>query len=152
MKRRITLSIALVVSIVLASLTNSDSRTNAAPPQRFIADTGVVTLGPDQELILTVLSGTPTMSGTFNFRIRRMNYMQESCNGGVCRLAVESQTTSDVITLMPGEAASILVASTLGRGIVLGDSQDMRVNAVIRNTVTGEVVACVDVVIDVTGN
>jgi hypothetical protein len=152
MKRRIIFSIALVLSITLVSLTSSDRAVNAERSQRYIWDTGVVALGQDEELVLTVLGNTMA-NGTWDFRIRRMNYTQVVNNGGVWRLDVSSDTTTDPITLMPGEAVSILAASTLGRGIVSSNSRDLRVNATIKDTVTGEVVAFVttDLVIDVSG-
>jgi hypothetical protein len=155
MKRKITLSIALALSIVLISLMSSDSTTHAQNQLRYSADTGVVTLGVNQEMRLSILSGTPTANGTFNFRLRRMGYTQESCAGGVCKLAVASQTTSDVITLLPNEALWGQLPPSEDfdgvRAVVLSDSRDVKVNAVIINTATGEIVATTDLIIDVSG-
>src|SRR5215203_3661486 len=105
MKRKIILSIALALSIILVSLIKSDSIVAAEIQTKFVFDTGVITLGPNQDLRLSVLSGTPTANGSFNFRVRRFGYAQDSCTGGVCKLSVDSQTASDLITLLPGEAA-----------------------------------------------
>ena len=57
MKRRITLSITLVLSIVLVSLTSSDSRVSAEPPQRFNFDTGIIPIREGQILRVTVVEG-----------------------------------------------------------------------------------------------
>ena len=139
MKRRITLSIALCLSVVLVLLTSSDSTVKAQQQGRFFAyDTGIVTLGPNQALRVGVVNYRET---DFNVRFRRMEYIQTACNGGVCKLAAASQTTTNPITLMPGEAASLeLVATTYGRGIVLS-RRDVRVTAAIINTLTGETVS-----------
>ncbi len=155
MKRKIILSIALVLTIVLISLTSSDSRVGAQNQIRVVADTGVVLLGPNQKFVLTVVSGTPTANGTFSFRVRRLNYTQQSCGGGVCKQTIASQTLSDLVTLAPSEAASI--SSTPDsfdgvRAVVIGNGRDVKVNAMIIDTLTGEVVSfTTDVIIDISG-
>ena len=53
MKRRITLSIALVLSVVLLSLMKSDSTATAAPPQRYAYDTGYLAPGAGQFVRIT---------------------------------------------------------------------------------------------------
>lgn len=139
MKRRISLSIALALSIFLVSLMSSDSTVKAQQGRFFAYDSGIVALGPNQVLRIAVVSYRET---DFNVRFKRMEYMQTACNGGVCKLAVSSQTTTNPITLMPGEAASLeLVATTYGRGIVLSSSREVRVTAAIINTLTGETVS-----------
>ena len=142
MKRKIILSIALILSVILVSMISSDSTTLAQQPQRFTADTGVVTLGPNQVLRVTVATGDLNGDDTASVRLRWIEYTQGVCNsGGVCKHAVASQTTTNPITLMPGEAASLdLVATTFGRGIVLS-RRDVRATAAIINTLTGETVS-----------
>lgn len=143
MKCRITLSIALALSIVLVSLTASDSFVQAQVGElRGAYDTGIVALGPNQVLRIGVVSYRET---DFNVRFRRLEYMQTACNGGVCKLAVASQSTTDPITLMPNEALGF---NTKGdpvagyvRGVVLSSSRDARVTATIVNTLTGETVS-----------
>lgn len=144
MKRRITLSIALVLSIVLVSLMSSDSTANAARPQRFVADTGMIPLGPNQLLRVTVVpvADGPIHSVIFTFTTNHFG-PQGTCNGGVCKHFISSQTTSDPITLAPGEAASVDIASgqtaqvRLHFGSVLPNVQ---MNALIIDTTTGAVV------------
>ena len=146
MKRKIILSIALVVSIVLVSLTSSDSTAKAQQQNRFKADTGIVTLGPNQ-ILRIVVDPTDPSENTF-LRFRQMGYMQSTCSGGVCKLAVASQNTSAPITLMPGETATFDIPSSfLGgvsvavRGVVESNNRDVRVNAMIIDNATGEVLS-----------
>ena len=72
MKRKIILSIALVLSLTILLLSSSDSSVKAQNQIKIVADTGSVALGPNQEMRLSLLSGTPTATGTFSFRIRRI--------------------------------------------------------------------------------
>jgi len=158
MKRKIILAFAFALSLTTLLLTSSDSRVAAQNQIKIVADTGVVTLGPNQELRLSLLSGYPTTNGDFSFRLRQTSYAQPICTGGVCQLAVESQTVSDVITVAPNEAVSInfrrCIFPICGgiRGVVLSDRRDVKVNAMIIDTLTGEVVAVIpDYLIDVSG-
>lgn len=146
MKRRITLSIALVLSIALLSLMSSDSTANAARPQRYVADTGMIPLGPNQLLRITVVpaAGGVVPTGTVTFTVDNVSYARGTCNGGVCKYSVSSQTTSDPITLAPGEAAS--VDSAPGDYAVwrahFGESPSLpnvQVNAFIIDATTGAV-------------
>ena len=107
MKRRITLSIALALSVVLVSLMSSDSTAKAQPGGlRRIADTGIVTLGPNQIIRLTVV-GTGFGSNPDNLCFRRVEYGEGTCNSdGVCKHAISSQIESAMIPLVRGEGAS----------------------------------------------
>ena len=76
MKRRIALSIALVLSIVSVSLMSSDSTANAARPQTYVADTGMITLGANQLLRITVapVDGGWVPTGSVTFKIDGITY------------------------------------------------------------------------------
>jgi hypothetical protein len=147
MKRKLTLSIALVLGIGLVSLTALYSRVAAEPPQRFVFDTGVVKLGGSQTLFLSV-AGDFNADGTVDAAdyvvFRRFQYMQGPCSDdGVCRQAIESQSTSNRIRLMPGEAASIVVdpsdpTGNSVRAAVVSNRRNVRVTATIIDTVTGK--------------
>ena len=142
MKRRITLSIALALSIVLVSLTSSDSTVKAQNQVRVVTDTGLITLGPNQILRLTVSNRDG--NDTINVRFRQQEYIDTGTTAGVRKLAISSQDSSDLIPLMPGEAVSLDVrrcAYPLCGGFyahVLSNSQNVRVNAMIIDTVTGD--------------
>ena len=120
MKRRKILSLGVTLSVML-SLVSLPSMAEAAPPQRFKVDTGIIIPGPHQRVRM-VVDGTSNTILTVRFR--RTEYMQDACNpDGVRKLTVSSQTTSTPITLMPGEAASIDFPSNPGgvRGVVMGN-------------------------------
>ncbi len=143
MKRKITLSIAFVLSIVLVSLMSSDSTVKAQNQIKIIGDTGVITLGPNQKLRVTVL-GYGSFGELPRVRFTQTKYAQVACNGGVCKLAAVSQTASDVITLQSGEAALFDMIDPQGQVKILSNSRNVRVNALIIDTVTGDVVSLID--------
>ena len=147
MKRRMTLSIALVLSVVLLSLLSSDAKAKAQPPQRSMFDTGIIAPSPNQILRITINWGDGAEQAVVRFR--RMEYAPGSCNtDGVCKLNVASDTTSPGITLMPGEAASLDFIGghevTHGvRGVVISNRPNVRVNTLIIEATTGAIVACI---------
>ena len=146
MHRRIALSIALAMSVILASLASSDSTTNAQPVQRYRFDTGVVALGADQELRVTS-DWNGDGKDTVGVRFRQMEYTQDTCTGGVCKLAVSSQNVSAPMALMAGEALSVAVdpsdpsGNTYARVVVLSNNRNVRVTATIIDTATRRVVS-----------
>jgi len=102
MKRRITLSITLVLSVVLLSLMSSDSTAKAEPEGRRVSfDTGIVTLGPGQKLRVAVV-GDFNRDNDIRVRFRRMGYIEQDN-----LYKVASEVTTDPITLAPGEGAVI---------------------------------------------
>lgn len=109
MKRKIALSIALAVGLISLSLVSSDPTARAQKPNRSTADSGVMTLGPNQILRITVVNRGKSDS---NIRFGRMEYSQGACNGGVCRLTLTSNLNNEVFTLAPGEAASMDIGNT----------------------------------------
>src|SRR5829696_3752326 len=115
MKRKIILSIALVLTIVLISLTSSDSRVEAEIQTRYSAGTGVIALTANQNLSLSVAvgdtNGDASISGNdaIVVRFRRTRYMKTGCDGGVCRYVIESQSTTAPIVVMPDEAGNLEV-------------------------------------------
>lgn len=143
MKRRIILSIALVLSIVLISLlTSSDSTVTAQNQMRAVADTGVVTLGPNQILRVTAAAGD--LNGDdMRVRFRRVKYAQVACTGdGVCKQSIVSQTTSAAIMLTTNESAVVDAADyVLWRVVVLSNNRNAQVTAAIINASTGETVS-----------
>lgn len=143
MKRKITLSIltALVLCIVLVSLTSSDSRVEAQNQIRIVADTGMIKLGPNQVLRVIMKDGSNNMT-LENYAFRRIEYTQDDCNGGVCRHTISSQSQTAPITLALGEALSFNVGPDVqGNGVraaVLSNSRNVLVTAAIINTLTGQ--------------
>lgn len=136
MRRRTTLSLALVTSLVLVSLTSSDSTAQAQQPGRtFVWDTGVVTLGHNQVLRLTA-TGDGQVLGNLLLRFRRTGYVEE---GSIYKVA--SQTTTDPLRLSPSEAVSMDFNRDnvdAVRGAVSSNRRNVRVTAAVINTSTGE--------------
>ena len=145
MKRRMTLSFALALSVTLLSLASSDSTAQAQLAGRRVADTGIVSLGPNEELRLTLMgdfNADGKVDAADYVLFRRMEYGQETCGSdGVCKLVVTSQTTTNPIRLRPGEAVSFtcIPAAVFGvRVVVLSNRRNVRATATIINTITGE--------------
>jgi hypothetical protein len=131
MKDKVRLSIALVFSVVLLSTT-----VMAQGGLKPVADTGMITLGTNQVLRITVATG----DGDDNIRVRfrRMEYMEQD---NVYR--VVSTNTSTTIALTSGEATSIDI-SNLGsgvRGVVLSNNPKVKVLGVVFDTSTQRIVS-----------
>jgi len=142
MKRRIILSIALTLSAVLVLLTSSDSTAQAQNQIRIVADTGVISLGPNQALRIAVAGPVGVVNPEHHIlEFRRISYTDAVCSGNVCKQAVASVTNSGAVTLTPGEAALFDMIDPTGRVVVLSSSRKLRVNAIIIDRATGEIVA-----------
>jgi hypothetical protein len=139
MKRRMTLILALTASLLLTLVVFSIAQGQTG--RKPVADTGVIPLGPNQLLRLTVAAGDVNGDGSV-VQFRQVGYMQASCNGGVCKHTVVSQSTSAPVTLMLGEAASIdILSNSFGvRAMVLSNNQNVRVNAMIVDATTGNII------------
>lgn len=136
------LSIALAMIVVVVSLMTSDSPVQAEPPQRFGSDSGIIIPGPHQKVRLTI---TGSGEDLLMVQFRQMTYAQDVCNDGVCKSSIVSNQASAPMTLMPGEAASIdIPASFIGgvsvgvRAVVISNRRDVRVNAFVIDTISGQ--------------
>jgi len=138
MKRYIALALA-ASSLILVALLTSNFSVGAQQTRRLVTfDTGVVTLGPNQILRLT-LTGDFNSDGDVTVGFRGIKYAQGACGGGVCQLTNAGATATGPFTLAAGEAVSLdLVATTYGRGIVSANQKNVRVTASIVNTLTGD--------------
>ena len=140
MKGRITLSKVLVLSVVLLSLMSWGTTVNAAAARSWVADSGMVTLGPNQIFRVTVANTSSQRSLTVTFTAQ---FTSVTCVGGVCTHTVASQTTTSPVTLAPGQAASHDIipppSAAALRAIVVANSLDMHVNGLIIDATTGDV-------------
>ena len=138
MKRKITISIALVLSITVLLLTSSDSPVEAQNQVRTVADTGFVKLGPNQKLRVSIMFDGFESGGV---AFRRLVYAPGGCVDGVCKSVVASQTTTSPIALAAGESAFFDIPAEIDgvRAVVLTNNRKARVNASIIDAVTGEV-------------
>ena len=143
MERKNTLSTALVLSHDLTSLIRSDSIATAQNRLRVVADTGVITLGPNQVLRLTA-TGEGKLLGNLLLSFRRTGYLEQD---NIYRVA--SKETTDPIRLTPGEAVSMDIPRSISgsdeyfavRGVVLSNRRNVRVTAMIINTLTGDIIS-----------
>jgi hypothetical protein len=129
----------LVVSLALA-LTGSDSSAQAPPLRRVVADTGLITLGPNQRLRLTL---STRAGGEVLSSIRQLSYGPGSCAAGVCTHPLLSRTTSDPVVLDANQGASFDIPNTAFavRGIVLTNGRNLRVQAEIVDETTNQIIA-----------
>jgi hypothetical protein len=148
MYRRIALSLALAVSVLL-SLASLPATTQAQQRTRFRADTGLVKLGRNQVLRLDVtfdrdVNNNIADEATALVRFSTVKYVQGGCNSdGVCKHITAGSVTSGPYTLASGEAASIVTDNVdpdefFGRVVVVSNRRNMRATATIINTITGE--------------
>ena len=141
MKRKITSSIALVMSVLMLSLIRFESTAQAQQQVRFRADTGIVTLGPNQVLRIAVNRDT-NHDGNVLVGFSRFDYVQTNCTAGTCKHAPENPNPVseryDVIIDFISKDISQKPGSSGVRAIVFTNSRDVRVTAAIINTVTGE--------------
>ena len=141
MKRKIILSIALVVCVATLLLIKSGLTVNAEPPQKFVWDTGVVTLGSNQILRVVSVDGE-LGGGLYGEVIRRIEYQQGACEAGICKQAVASQTTSPPLTHAPNEALSIDTPNGGSWRIVgVTNNRNARVNTIVFDTSTQRIVS-----------
>lgn len=90
------------MSIILISLISSDSTTKAQQGGGGIFNTGIITLGPNQVLRLTIAAGDVNGDNNILVRFRQMGYIEQD---NIYKSTY--QFTGNPIQLAPGEGASI---------------------------------------------
>ena len=141
MKRKITISIAFVLTIVPVLLLNADSSVEAENQVRYTAGSGLVALAPGENLSLTI---NGTGDDPIVVRFRRTRYVRTNCADGVCRYVVESQTTTPAMISAPNQSSKLdLMGSQLepdeaGNLEVLSSSRNATVTVQISDAVTGQ--------------
>ena len=141
MKSKISFSITLTLSLLL-SLVSLPSKAQAAPPPRFKADLGVVTLSATQTLRVTV-AGT-SENEMIRVRFRSIQYGIPVCSGmpAVCRHTVATEGATPVATLGADDTLSFDVPGTGGvRVVVECSSAKVRVLGIVFDTSTQRVMA-----------
>ena len=147
MKRKTSLSLLLTL---MWSLVTLPVITQAAPPQRFRADFGVVTPGAGQILRITVSPSTipnGAAAGDIRVRIKWMQYGPQGCSGmpAVCRHMILSQGASPAETLGPDDALSFdLQGSEQQHGVrvvVESNSPNARVIGMIIDSSTQRIIS-----------
>ena len=140
MKRGITFSLAVVLGAVLMSLISSASTVQAKKQPVFSSDTGIITLGPQQMLRIVTNNKDPESGYTVTFK--QMLY-RGIASGGGSRHNLVSQTTSDTVTVAPGEGFSIDIGTSesVVRAVVATNSEGVQVTGQIIDTTTGNIIA-----------
>lgn len=82
MKTRPLPSIALTLTLLLLLFRSPDTAAQAPPPRRIVADTGLVTLGPNQSLRLTLATRGGGEIITTEFL--QVAYAEGTCSHGAC--------------------------------------------------------------------
>lgn len=133
MKNKVTSLIAVVFGLVL--LPFAAQAQSAIKP---IADTGMITLGQNQVLRLTVATGDVTGDDVVRVRFRQMEYMEQD---NIYRVA--SSNMGGPLTLKSGEATSIDIPNSglPVRGVVLSNSRSVKVVGIVFDTSTQRIVA-----------
>ncbi len=146
MKRRITFSLVLKLSVLL-SLASFTSTAEGQPTpgdnvnmRKFVARSGVVPLPATQMLRVTVV---PTGSDPIRVRIAWTQYMPAGCSGmpPVCRHTVASQGATAVETLGTDDALSFDVPVT-GGGVnvtVSANSRNARALGIVFDAATQQI-------------
>jgi prepilin-type processing-associated H-X9-DG protein len=137
MKRKTRNSIAMALSVLLALMTFVPTA-HAQPPEKYVWDTGVVALGGPTEVLRLTVVNFAMADGSVKFR--RINYTPDCDAEGVCKLNLESTLLTSVVTLSPGQGASFtnLTPGTYVRAMVLSNTPNLRVNAEIFDSTTGQ--------------
>ncbi len=146
MNRRMKSTSLLTISSLLAvlCLAIAPVAQAAATP---VAQTGVVPLGPNQALRLTVRTGT----GTDTLVVRFITAVYAgSPNGGIWKTTNIAQTNFGPVTVLPNEAASIDIPATGGiaaQGLVFSSNPNVQVTGEIIDVATGQVQGIIAVLI-----
>jgi len=137
-QRKFSLSLAF---LLCASITALPLQVRAQQPRdRFRADTGVITLGVGQKLVVWIHGGALKNPTPVRFGWQR--YMTSVCSTeGVCQQIVQSQGITAAVNLGQNEAASFEIqgngsAVSVEVRVALGDVNG---DAEIIDTVTGKV-------------
>ena len=140
MKRGMTLLSALALVAVLASLLSADATVQAKKERVFSVDTGTITLGPNQ--VMRIVTDNKDPDGEYVVTFKQMVYRRTASAGG-SRHSLVSQTTSESITVPPGEGFSIDIGTSesVVRAVVTTNSEGVQVTAQIIDTNTGNIIA-----------
>jgi hypothetical protein len=155
MKRRLPSSVTrmsgvailLILGLGLLALDISDVAAQTVAPDALsvVADTGVVTLGPNQLLRLTAVN-KGSGQGAVSVRFGEMAYAAGACDGPVCIHPAAGQNVYGLLTLTAGAAASLEIANTAHgvRGVVSSDSPSLKVLAEIVDATTNAAIGCIE--------
>lgn len=141
MKRRLIYPLAFSLLLAITVLSN----VGQAAPQRFRADSGIVTLGPNQVLRLTI--GAANGTDKIKARVGWKQYGAQSCSSApvVCRHMVIGQGETPLTTVAIDEAVSFDVqqVGTGVRAVVESNNPNTQVVAMVFDTTTQQIISMV---------
>ena len=135
MKRKTTLTsfAALVVSLVLLTTAQAQNQLRA------VADTGIITIGPNQ--ILRISGDGVDQDDVVTFRFRRIGYQTATEAPGITKYTVISNTITNPIMTTGMEGVAIVQGNLIGtdavRVVVMSNRPNVRVNAALIDAATG---------------
>ena len=147
MKRQITFSLVLTLSLLLSLVSLPSTAQGQQTPGRFAAYSGTVTLGQGQVLRVTVAAmGNSGNEPPIRLRFGWAQYMDAGCSGmpQVCRHTVVAQGLTVPITLgndtvsfdVPGNGGTV-------NATVTSNSRDVEVVCIVFDTSTQRVVSII---------
>ena len=147
MKRRITLSLVLTLSVLLSLVSLPLTAKGQQTPRRFSASSGVVTLGMGQVLRVTVAAmGNDGSEKPIWLRFGWEQYMAAGCDGlpQVCRHTVASQGLTVPVTM--GDDAVSFDAPGTGVAVsvtVTSNSRNVKILGIVFDTSTQRIVSII---------
>jgi len=146
MKHSKTISLSVTLSLLLLLL-GSPLTAQAAPP-RFRADSGVITLGANQVLRITINPASlPNGNVSIRARLRWMQYGEVGCSGMplVCRHTIVSQGETGIVMLDRDDTVLFEVLGGAGpvRAVVEANNPNLTAMAVVFDTSTQRVISMV---------
>ena len=135
MKRKIALTtiMALIIGVILLTSASAQNQVRA------VADTGIITIGPNQ--ILRVSGDGVDQDDAVTFRFRRIGYQAAPESPGVTKYTVISNTITNPIMTTGIEGVAIVQGNLIGtdavRVVVMSNRPNVRVNAALIDAVTG---------------
>ena len=140
MKRRQVFSIVLALILFTSILILPATGRTEQPRDRFRGETGLITLGIGQKVIVWIHGGG--LKSPTRVRFAWQRFITAGCNSdGVCRQVVQSEGTVAPVSLAANEAASFEIQGN-GNGVrveVRVAAGDVNGDAEIINAATGEV-------------
>jgi len=111
LKRKIALTSALMFTVAVMALMRSDSSTRAQNQNRFVYDTGLVTLGPGQTMKVSFSAN----GDSGQLLVSLGSYVSGTCSpDNICRHNLASETSHGPVSLMNHEAVTIDVPMAPG--------------------------------------
>lgn len=135
MKRKITLTGLIALTIGIVFITSNHAQNQV----RVVADTGIISIGPNQ--ILRISGDGVDQDDPITFRFRRVGYQATTEAPGIMKYSIVSSTITNPIVVDGGEGVALVQGNQIGtdavRIIVMSNRPNVRVNAALVDAATG---------------